>query len=174
MGLQERMRTSNTGFAKTQEVLMRINKLTTIVSPLEQALSPGILNELARDTGFCQRYRPIDPAELVISLITALGGQEVETMTDLHRYFQQVATSDVGYRAFHDRLCTPAFDQFMLSWYNHQVGKLCLEVLRALPHNPYDRFDAILIQDGTSFALHDSLQEVLPGRFTTVKPAASS
>jgi len=30
----------------------------------------------------------------------------------------------------------------------------------------------ILIQDGTSFAIHNALREVFPGRFKTVKPAA--
>lgn len=151
---------------------MRRDKLTTVVSPLADVLSPELINQMARDTGFCQRYRQIDPGELAISLVAAMGSQEIETMADLHRYFQQVADSDVGYRAFHDRLCAPSFDDFMLSCYNHQLGKLCLDVLRSLPGNPYGRFDEILIQDGTSFALHDSLHRVLPGRFTAVKPAA--
>jgi len=151
---------------------MRRDQLTTTVTPLEEALSPDRLNHLARESGFCQRYRQIDPAELAISLVAALGSQAVESLADLHRYFQQMTTSEVGYRAFHDRLCAPHFDQFMLSCYTHQVGKLCLDVLRTLPDNPYGRFDAILIQDGTSFAVHDSLKTALPGRFHTVKPAA--
>ena len=33
-------------------------------------------------------------------------------------------------------------------------------------------FRHIVIQDGSSFAIHDALREVFPGRFKAVKPAA--
>ena len=33
-------------------------------------------------------------------------------------------------------------------------------------------YSSIIIQDGSSFAIHDSLREVFPGRFKAVKPAA--
>src|SRR5439155_22172118 len=36
----------------------------------------------------------------------------------------------------------------------------------------FSEFRHIVIQDGSSFAIHDGLREVFPGRFKTVKPAA--
>ena len=36
----------------------------------------------------------------------------------------------------------------------------------------FSEFRHIVIQDGTSFAIHDALREVFPGRFKAVKPAA--
>jgi hypothetical protein len=36
----------------------------------------------------------------------------------------------------------------------------------------FSRFEDVVIHDGTSFALHDSLVADFPGRFTTVSPAA--
>src|SRR5947209_18778721 len=36
----------------------------------------------------------------------------------------------------------------------------------------FAEFSHIVIQDGSSFAIHDALREVFPGRFKVVKPAA--
>ena len=33
-------------------------------------------------------------------------------------------------------------------------------------------FEQIVVQDGSSFAVHDSLSDVFKGRFTTISPAA--
>ncbi len=49
---------------------------------------------------------------------------------------------------------------------------MACEPLRFGPQSPFARFDHIRLQDGTSFAVKRSLAEHLPGRFTTVSPAA--
>ena len=42
----------------------------------------------------------------------------------------------------------------------------------SIPFHPSIPFKQVLLQDGTSFAVHKSLAEVFPGRFKTISPAA--
>jgi Transposase DDE domain len=52
------------------------------------------------------------------------------------------------------------------------VGEMTLKVFGFTKGQAFAEFRHIVIQDGTSFAIHDALREVLPGRFKAVKPAA--
>ena len=52
------------------------------------------------------------------------------------------------------------------------IGELSLKVLGFAKGRAFAEFRHIVIQDGSSFAIHDGLREVFPGRFTVVKPAA--
>src|SRR3989449_8013471 len=52
------------------------------------------------------------------------------------------------------------------------IGELSLKVLGFAKGRAFAEFRHIVIQDGSSFAIHDGLREVFPGRFKAVKPAA--
>ena len=52
------------------------------------------------------------------------------------------------------------------------VQKLALQILRPASDSPLWDFEDIVLQDGSSFALKDSLKSVFPGRFNKVRPAA--
>src|SRR5882672_1625681 len=52
------------------------------------------------------------------------------------------------------------------------IGELTLKVLGFAKGRVLAEFRPIVIQDGSSFAIHDGLRAVFPGRFTVVKPAA--
>src|SRR6058998_3624552 len=52
------------------------------------------------------------------------------------------------------------------------IGELSLKVLGFVTGRVFAEFRHIVIQDGSSFAIHDGLREVFPGRFKVVKPAA--
>jgi hypothetical protein len=52
------------------------------------------------------------------------------------------------------------------------VEQLSFQILKPEGHTAVARFDDIVIQDGSSFALKKALSEVFSGRFTTVEPAA--
>ena len=52
------------------------------------------------------------------------------------------------------------------------LGEMTLKVLGLHKGQACAEFQHIVMQDGSSFALHDGLREVLPGRFKAVKPAA--
>src|SRR2546426_5750300 len=52
------------------------------------------------------------------------------------------------------------------------IGELSLKVLGFAKGRAFAEFRHIVLQDGSSFAIHDGLREVFPGRFKAVKPAA--
>src|SRR2546429_7647270 len=52
------------------------------------------------------------------------------------------------------------------------ISEMTLKALGFATGRPFGEFRRIILQDGSSFAIHDGLREVFPGRFKTVKPAA--
>src|SRR5262249_36743537 len=52
------------------------------------------------------------------------------------------------------------------------ISDMTLNVLGFEKGHAFAEFRHISLQDGSSFAIHDSLREVFPGRFQAVKPAA--
>jgi len=52
------------------------------------------------------------------------------------------------------------------------ISDMTLKVLGFEKGHAFAEFRHIILQDGSSFALHDGLREVFPGRFKAVKPAA--
>lgn len=146
-----------------------INKL---VRQFKQTMSEEELEHLGELTGLCQRRRTITPYRLGISLIEALGSGQVETIADLLRSFNGLHGESVQYKPFHNQLSKQSFAHFMRALYERLMAKLCAEVLRFDSESPFSRFAHVLLHDGSSFALHEGLQSVYPGRFTTVSPAA--
>src|SRR5213078_2202480 len=61
---------------------------------------------------------------------------------------------------------------FMGTMASRLIGDLSLKVLGFAKGRAFAEFRHIVIQDGSSFAIHDGLREVFPGRFKVVKPAA--
>ena len=72
----------------------------------------------------------------------------------------------------YEKLNTPCFSRLMHDVFESMLNGLCLQVLAPLRGGPFARFRDIVIQDGTSFALHDGLAGAFKGRFTTLNPAA--
>src|SRR4030095_1374918 len=52
------------------------------------------------------------------------------------------------------------------------IGDMTLKVFGFDKGRPFGEFRRIILQDGSSFAIHDGVREVFPGRFKVVKPAA--
>src|SRR2546428_9251209 len=52
------------------------------------------------------------------------------------------------------------------------IGEMTLKVLGFVKGRACAEFRHLVLQDGSSFAIHDGLREVFPGRFKVVKPAA--
>src|SRR5262249_23909007 len=61
---------------------------------------------------------------------------------------------------------------FIRTMTSRLIGEMTLKVLRFEKGRAFAELRHIIIQDGSSFAIHDALREVLPGRFKVVKPAA--
>jgi Transposase DDE domain len=78
----------------------------------------------------------------------------------------------ITYKAFYNQLAKPHFADFARTMTSRLIGDMTLKVLGFATGRPFGEFRRIILQDGSSFAIHDGLREVFPGRFKTVKPAA--
>lgn len=139
---------------------------------LARALSIDDVNQLGRDTGQSERLRTITPHRLFLSTMAALAARKVESLADLLREFNHQNGVTVAYKAFYNRLARPGFAEFMRRMLTQLVEQLSIRILAPEGHTAVARFDDIVIQDGSSFALKKALSEVFSGRFTTVEPAA--
>ena len=147
-----------------------MNKHNTELNNITKVLNDFNINEIGKTTRFCSRKRVIKPFELVMSLITALGDKSVDTVTDLHRYFVKLTETDVQYKPFHNQLSKPEFVTLMKSLVDVALNKWQQQILGT--DATLSDFTRIVMQDGSSFAVHDSLKETFKGRFTKISPAA--
>ena len=146
--------------------------LSRYAQAVRSLLGSQHLTARGRETKHCQRLRNVTPQRLVGSLVQALGAGRVETIADLRRTFNAVTGLDVHYKAFYNRLAKPAFPAFMRQVYADLLRGLAQKVLRPAAGSGLVRFTDLILQDGSSFAVHDALQEIFGGRFTKVRPAA--
>ncbi len=66
----------------------------------------------------------------------------------------------------------PGFAELMRMIVGHLLDELVTDALRPMHHSALRLFDDILLQDGSSFAIHAAFAGVFPGRRTTISPAA--
>lgn len=151
---------------------LNTTKLTTAARQLRKSLEKETLTQLGRETGFAERLREVTPHRLAVSVIGALASQRIETIADILRGFNALTGANVQYKPFHNQLAKDEFPRFMESVFEHVLRQSAMQVLAPVPGNALNRFSDILIQDGTSFAVHDSLQVKFAGRFNAVSPAA--
>ena len=147
-----------------------MSKDNTELQRITKVLNELKINEKGKEVNFCSRKRIIKPFELVMSLITALGDKSVDTVTDLHRYFVNLTETDVQYKPFHNQLSKPEFVELIKELIGEAVHDWQQQVLGT--DVELSAFKGIILQDGSSFAVHDSLQDIFKGRFTKISPAA--
>jgi hypothetical protein len=147
-------------------------QLSKIGAELARAMDAATMMRLARASGFCQRMRSVSPQQLVVAVIAAMATQTTETIADVQRTFNALTGRAMAYKPFHKKLAKSAFPEFMSMIVAHLLDELVTEALRPMHHSALKLFDDILIQDGSSFAIHKALAGVFPGRHTTISPAA--
>lgn len=118
------------------------------------------------------RQRELVTSDFVASLVSSLSQGNVRCLSDLHRALVRDTDAALAYRSFHGRLDDETFPALMKSVFLHAANHLVFQALRFLPGSPFSRFHSVLVQDGSSFALHDGLAEVFSGRFKKNAPAA--
>jgi Transposase DDE domain len=148
-----------------KQLTMRANKFQSIFDAAR-------LNERGNQLGFCWRQRQIPPCRFGLSVVASMAAQEVQSIADLHRHFNALWDTEVSYKAFSNQLAKASCASFLLTSLRDLMGKLTMKVLGFQPDQSWSEFNRIVIQDGSSFAIHDALCEVFPGRFSAVKPAA--
>lgn len=151
---------------------MKRAHFTRFTQGLKATLERQNLTGLARRLRQCRRLRDVTPQRLVCALLEALGSRRVETVADIQRAFNAQTGLGTRYKAFYNQLAKPAFPRFMRAVFQELLGKLSQDVLRPMAGTALSSFEDVVIQDGSSFAVHDALARTFGGRFTKIRPAA--
>jgi Transposase DDE domain len=147
-------------------------QLSMVADKFQWVFSEALLNASGKDAKFCRRERIITPFRLGLALTATCASQRVETLADFHRGFNALWGTSITYKAFYNQVAKPHFADFARTMAERLIGEMTLKVLGFQKGQAFAEFHHIVIQDGSSFAIHDGLREVFPGRFKAVKPAA--
>jgi hypothetical protein len=147
-------------------------QVTTTAHKFQAVLDADVLNERGKALGFAKRERRITPFRLGLSVTASMATQQVRTIADLHRQFNELWELDTDYNAFYKQLLKSTAPEFFLESLSDIMSQLTMKVLGFEAGEAFSEFNRLILQDGSSFALHQALAHVLPGRFTAVSPAA--
>jgi hypothetical protein len=146
--------------------------LTTMAHKFQSVLDEAVLNERGQALGWVKRQRLITPFRLGLSVIGSMATQQVRTIADLHRQFNELWELDTDYKAFYKQLLKSTAPEFFLNSLSDIMSQLKMKVLGFEAGAAFSEFNRLILQDGSSFALHQALARVFPGRFNAVTPAA--
>src|SRR5947208_7469194 len=147
-------------------------QLSMVADKFQWVFSEALLNGCGKAVKFCRRPRVITPFRLGLALTATCASQRVETIADFHCGFNALFGTTVTYKAFYNQVAKPHFADFARTMTERLVSDMTLKVLGFEKGHAFAEFRHIVMQDGSSFAIHDGLHEVFPGRFKVVKPAA--
>lgn len=145
---------------------------TSIANRLRRVFGEEAVDAAARSTGFMRRKREVTPLALIVACLSSLATGGTRWLADIQRTLNASLGTAVQYKPFHNQLSKEAFPEFVRELFVQALGQLVLPVLESIPSDCLARFDDIVIQDGSSMALKDTLADVWPGRFNKISPAA--
>jgi len=155
-----------------KESQMDHGQLSMVAEKFQWVFSEALLNACGTDVKFCRRQRVITPFRLGLALTATCASQRIETLADFHCGFNALFGTTVTYKAFYNQVAKPHFADFARTMAARLISDMTLKVLGFEKGHAFGEFRHIILQDGSSFAIHDGLREVFPGRFKVVKPAA--
>lgn len=143
-----------------------------IAKSLRRALGEKTVEQIARQSGLLRRKRVILPLGLLVACLSTLGVASARWLADILRTFNRFTGEAVRYKPFHNQLAKTGFAEFLRLTLESVLSNLAMPVLRAMPQSKLSMFRDILLHDGSSFRLKDSLANEWPGRFRKGSPAA--
>ena len=147
-------------------------QLTIMANKFQSVFDASTLDDRGNELKFCQRQRLITPFRFGLSVVASMASQQVQSIASLQRDFNALWGAEATYKAFYNQLAKESCGQFLRTSLCDMMGKLTMKVLWFRQGDAFSEFKRLVIQDGSSFAIHDALCQVFPGRFNTVKPAA--
>lgn len=151
---------------------MKHHEANKLLRGFKRAFSEQTITAIGRSTGFFKRERNMTPMKMMMSLLSCFAGGQSTTLADVQRSYNALSAEPMAYKPFHNQLSKAAFARFMQELASHVLSTLVVEVLKPTRAGRLSEFGRVLIQDGSSFAVKDTLRRTYPGRFTTVSPAA--
>ena len=144
----------------------------SIAKKLQATIGEVAVDRVARECGFAQRKRDVTPLALLVACISTLVASQARWLADILRTFNRFTGKAVEYKPFHNQLAKESFPEFIRLVLEEALGQLTMPVLTSVPHDKISIFKDIVLQDGSSMAVKDSLAGHWPGRFRKVSPAA--
>lgn len=147
-------------------------QLTMMANKFPSVFDASLLNARGSQLEFCRRQRQITPFRFGLSVVASMAAQEVQSLADLQRHFNALWDAEVSDKALYNQLAKASCASFLLTSLRDIMGKLTRKVLGFEAGQACSECKRIVMQDGSSCALHDALARVFPGRFNAVHPAA--
>ena len=147
-------------------------QFSTMAKKFQSVLDADVLNERGKQLDLFKRERLITPFRLGLSVVASMATQQVQSIADLHRQFNELWELESDYKAFYNQLLKPSSPEFFRTSLCHIMSQLTRKVLGFEAGQAFSEFNRFILQDGSSFALHEALADVFPGRFNAVSPAA--
>lgn len=151
---------------------MAPQQLTIMAKKCQSVLDADVLNERGKQLGFAERERLITPFRFALSGVASMANEQVESIAALPRQCNDLWEIGSHYRGFYNQVVNDQSPEFFRTSLCDIMGKLSMKVLGFEAGQAFSEFNRLVIQDGSSLALHDALADVFPGRFNAVKPAA--
>lgn len=146
--------------------------LRMVADKFHWVFAASLLNACGKAEKFCRRQRSITPFRFGLALTATCASQPVETLADFHCAFKALWGTTITYKAFSNQGAKPHCADFARTMTSRLIGDMTLKVLGCAKGRACAALRHIVLQDGSSLAIHDALREVFPGRFKAVKPAA--
>ncbi len=144
----------------------------SIEKRLRTTLGEAEVDRVARECGFVKRKRDVTPLALLVACISTLMASQAKWLADILRTFNRFTGKAIEYKPFHNQLSKKEFPEFLRLVLEEALGELTMSVLTTAPNDKLSMFTDILMHDGCSMALKDSLAAYWAGRFRKVSPAA--
>ena len=136
------------------------------------ALGAEKLEALAREARFVQRRRVVTATSVFWALMLTLGTRSAEYISDVLRALNHREGWALRYKPFWDRLARASFARWMKTVFQQLTSELATRAMLTEKGSVLDSFTDVFLDDGSSFAVHDGLRKIFPGRFRKNKPAA--
>src|SRR5947199_79342 len=130
-------------------------QLSMVGDKFQWVFSEPLLNACGQAVKFCRRQRIITPFRLGLALTATCASQRVETIADFHCGFNALFGTTVTYKAFYNQVAKPHFADFARTMAARLISDMTLKVLGFEKGRAFGEFRHIVIQDGSSFAIHD-------------------
>lgn len=150
---------------------MKQNQITAFSRAFEVLFSSEQLNHLGVQTQMVERFRVITPDKMCVALVCAMGAGNTSTIADIHRHFNHLHNTSIHLKPFHKQLVKLGTADFMRQVFEKAL-RMQLPAYHELAPEFASKFARVLLQDGTSFRVHDSQSLHFPGRFSAHSPAA--
>ena len=95
-------------FDERKESWMDPQQFSTIANKFQAVLDADVLNTRGKQLDFSKRKRLITPFRFGLSVVASMATQQVQSIADLHRQFNELWELESDYKAFYNQLGKPS------------------------------------------------------------------